>query len=1067
MALNENVWQVLKPLLVAQHEVALKKEEEFSAANKNLPTQAEERGAQEEQLQQARTLLERQRDEAQRPVREKLAAYADELMESEWDGGSFVTKENAPQFAADLLIYVRRKFFEAVDENHGVPLRQETDAPSALPGSNSDRHLTLEDMKWVYETKIKPITQRYSKEIFLCGACDVDRKHYALDAVIQHYAAKHTNNFSHGSAVVYWKADWPLEPPFDKKPISSPKNRQLDHSGVTPMYQRDLTRPQQFEPAFAVPEQKYPTRSTFGMTPEMAPRLLERYAPSVYSVDEELYQPRSFFVPVQSSNAVPTRGIYGVETARERIAYETYYGPKTPVSPAFSTHVLAATPYRGYAAEASRRPYPVPHYSASVVSPVAANGYGHPPPPAGRGSRLEPRPFPYQGQPSGLHQTQIADLAINAREIWDSTDGIDDLPDSIRTHVIIHHVVLRYHKQYANKPTLALFADALRNSSQMRPLIALDGLLCKACASQDGHNSNYDARLTKYSLLELLNHFQSSHTESSMSRVADTAFEVHIPDWIFDMVLLPDEHTIKSLIDSPGMTDAKLLLIATILPKCFPKPLPRLGRTPQSRTTIDSTTHTEALARPKTRPHSPSVAPDDACNFIPLDMPTNGTQSLAANLDQGQEELRPRVTEVVREDEYDPHRPAPTHAGPVPEYELQQPRPLYRAPVQAYDEQAFEDIVPPPYSIVEPSSPRNHYYGPRSSEVRSYEDPSRIRPYADNRYDAGVRHSRDALFATRQSRPILSSYVRYDAQQSPAAPISTTLRGQAVYEPRSFEVDRVHDRPRTPIEQVKVEAARTPTRNSITGTAQFLNGFDADGSPKDRPNTPNQASLPDRASNNASSHRSGRAAASVRHPRSRLDALERPGTGVSSRRGSPQRGLSRNGINARSRSPSVVPRDGPRLRVDEPRFRHPAHLPLESEPVQQLQYHDPRYLDRPIHQDERFAGNYEPLQRYRTRSPGRGQQDIPIRYIDARPIPRYFYPDETPYQQAGEEYVMPREGPRHLERRVVLEHYPEYVEDNAGYGRAIDDRDGRVYEAIPPPRRQARHDPYDDRQRYQ
>jgi len=79
------------------------------------------------------------------------------------------------------------------------------------------RKLTLENMKWVFDTKIKPYTENYRKELFLCNDCEA-LKFYGFEGVIQHYAAKHTSALSLGSIVVHWKSEWPVYPPFNPEP---------------------------------------------------------------------------------------------------------------------------------------------------------------------------------------------------------------------------------------------------------------------------------------------------------------------------------------------------------------------------------------------------------------------------------------------------------------------------------------------------------------------------------------------------------------------------------------------------------------------------------------------------------------------------------------------------------------------------------------------------------------------------------------------------------------------------------------------------------------------------------
>jgi hypothetical protein len=76
--------------------------------------------------------------------------------------------------------------------------------------------LVLENMKWVFDTKIKPLTD--SKELFLCNGCEYNPRFYSFESVLQHYAAKHTNTLSNGAIVVNWRAEWPEHPPFKPEP---------------------------------------------------------------------------------------------------------------------------------------------------------------------------------------------------------------------------------------------------------------------------------------------------------------------------------------------------------------------------------------------------------------------------------------------------------------------------------------------------------------------------------------------------------------------------------------------------------------------------------------------------------------------------------------------------------------------------------------------------------------------------------------------------------------------------------------------------------------------------------
>jgi hypothetical protein len=170
-----------------------------------------------------------------KPVREKIDNYADEIIRTDWRNGDAVNEANCPQFAADVLVYVRKRFFEVLAHEdamlmaRGLPLRLDS-------AGETTRKLTLENMKWVFEAKVKPITDHFRKELFLCGVCDNPTKFYTLDAVIQHFAAKHTSSFSMGAAVVYWKAEWPESLPFDPRPSASRHVQQFSGFNPTATY---------------------------------------------------------------------------------------------------------------------------------------------------------------------------------------------------------------------------------------------------------------------------------------------------------------------------------------------------------------------------------------------------------------------------------------------------------------------------------------------------------------------------------------------------------------------------------------------------------------------------------------------------------------------------------------------------------------------------------------------------------------------------------------------------------------------------------------------------------------
>jgi hypothetical protein len=847
MALNEGAWEVLKPRLVAQREMAEKREEEQRAANQHLQAKAEERRQQEAQLAEARENLNREWEEMQKPVREKINNYADEIIRADWRDGDAVNEANCPQFAADVLMHVRKRFFEVLAHEdamlmaRGLPLRLDS------PGETT-RKLTLENLKWVFESKVKPFTDHHRKELFLCSVCDNPTKFYALDAVIQHYAAKHTSSLSMGTAVVYWKAEWPEHPPFDPRPSASRHVQQF--SGFTPgaaysdrnvppmsglerynhhpshnyyapqdQYSYHNTSPQMLHSA---PTHTYQSSMQFQTFPHQSSPLVEQFQA----------QPESFgYGQHRSSIQPPPRRLYEIA--------QNQYQP--PSSPAFS-------PYQPYPQSAS--------YAESVLRPNSslshAAQYGPPPPAWGSGASqhmppVTTRPVPLgpPGQPSGIYQVQIEELARTARDIWDRTSGIKDMPSSVRLKVIMDHVIIRFSERFTNEPNLALFTDALNNNSGMKPVRSLSGLSCKACTPppyldypqtsnrEEGEHPppnllhDYSQPKTRveelHTLPTLLAHFQSTHVEQSGTRVVQqTGVEFPRLDWKFDMVKLPADCIIRDLMYAPGIDYQKLSLIATVLPNYFPSPLPKIEAVSNPDTvhadvedgdehhTIhdharlqDGSSHTSP--RKTTNPSTPShatgarpevleVTVDNFPKFV--DSPMHGA---------------PRPTEPAGEDEYDPHRPAPAYSTSlhvVQTREFAQPRSNLQYEVARSSH--------PVETINNRASYANSSYRLISGvpQLALQDDGYRVRPLTDIPYQT---HNDSGLDGSYSSRPKSGQYL-------PPRP-SGGARDET-YGLQPAEIDsRENDIAGHPKETER-EPPSSPPLESMNAAEQFLNDFD-------------------------------------------------------------------------------------------------------------------------------------------------------------------------------------------------------------------------------------------------
>lgn len=539
-------WEILKPRLLSQREVAERREQERIEQDKILQAKSEERRQQEAQLKEAKELLDKEWDDVQKPIRERMATYADEIIREGWREGEGVTKDKCPKFAADVLMYVRKRFYsdlakeDALTRSLGKPIEEDRQ------GSPPKRKLILENMKWIFDQKIKPLTDPHQKELFLCNGCENNTKYYGFEGVVQHYAAKHTSVLSLGSVVVHWRAEWPEQPPFHPNP--------------------DAARALMFampRPTMGQPHLGY--QGNPDVYPQMSPAPYRRTPYGTpYAYGSGPYRPPS---PAGSQYYPPQQGNYAYP------APQPGYPPSGPFDPHAQPpppNPVYGSPYPGqgypppYPAPDARppmppAPYPAPYGSQPHVPPFAPPFSGNPHVPRPGAPPANTHKGNPNGQAFGFYQSQVDELAKHARAIWNATSGIKDFPHNVRAHILLHHVVLRFADRFGHEPPLALFSDALNTHPQMKPLRNLCGLVCKTCPSTNHPRRGRGHDRKPFSLLAVVSHFLSVH----LSR------DDPPPDWKTEMVALPDDATISALSQTPGMDEAKFQLLAAAFPWVF------------------------------------------------------------------------------------------------------------------------------------------------------------------------------------------------------------------------------------------------------------------------------------------------------------------------------------------------------------------------------------------------------------------------------------------------------------------------------------------------------------------
>lgn len=674
--LTDQAWQVLKPRLLAQRDEAERREHEKFQQSQILSAKFEERRQQEAQLKDTKERLEREWEEIQAPVRDRLALYADSLIDSKWRRGKSITKDTSPKFAADVLIHVRQRFYDYVASEDAAACAAGELIRLDPPNGPPTRRLILENMKWLFDSKIKPLTEHFQKELFLCHDCEGNFKFYGFEGVIQHYAAKHTTSLSMGSVVVYWRAEWPEHPPFHPNPTAAKAHHYLIPTPMSTSMQGQYGRPSH------IPHPPY--GNGFGPTTDPGPQYVPppysyaQYSPAPYRAGypghagEGPYQPPPTHYPYsqggQESTAYQPPGSYGSgfsgpENRGSGIAnsHSRYTGPPYGQPP--QGYVTSPYPNRSYPGLPQNQQ--MEYLGNNVVYPIHTQDPGSVPI---RAPTFLPRPLPHQrgpdesvrtgpGQMPDLYQLQMDEMAQHARDIWFGTSGIKDIPSSVRISVVIHHVVARFEAKYTNAPSLAMFIDGLEHRPLMKPLRGLNGLACKTCvatgnvpgATTHSHPQLLVGERKLFTLPHLLNHFRTAHIE----RTRPIAL-----DWKHDMIELPRDSVIADLIHAPGMDDSKLHLIAWAFPSAFPPPLPRIGAAgntgpvpvysegslQQNKSPMPS--REPFLEDLPTTPHRPNIKPEDWAQDRAYDTSRPVSRPII------------RSSEPPGDDEYDPHRPA-------------------------------------------------------------------------------------------------------------------------------------------------------------------------------------------------------------------------------------------------------------------------------------------------------------------------------------------------------------------------------------------------------------------------
>lgn len=519
--LDDNAWGLLKPRILAQRQEAELREKEKTANSRALQERLERNKEGVVVSKEPWEVTDKDWDDIQGPLRARISKFADEIIRDGWSDGDKVKKKNSPQFAADVLLYVRKRFYAEVAKDAAAAVAAGLEPVLDPPEGPWTQKLTLENMKWIFDVKIKSHTEPYRKELFLCNGCVGNVKFYGFEGVVQHYAAKHTSALSVGSVVVHWRTEWPEVPPFSPDPRlpeiprhSQPPGTSLSSTAVQP----------------------YATYGAYHSGPPAG------YPTPSYGAPAPSHQ----FVSGQPSPFSPAN----------------VHDPRGPSAYAAPNHIPHYAQDGGYASYPPRPSYGTPNHPSDPpggyeYASSAPHGFNYGPYPVPRG------PYDKLQPPGGLYGTRLDTMIRVARDAWKKISGVKGLPPSVKICVVVHCIAKTFQDAFAEPAPLEMLIDGLSNQKEMRPIRNTNGLDCKACSM--GHSV---AEKTNFSLPQLVNHFNKAHIEGLVSQGLPPM------DWRIEMILLPDMSVLQGLKRILENHRPAYELVASTLPWAFKEEQP-------------------------------------------------------------------------------------------------------------------------------------------------------------------------------------------------------------------------------------------------------------------------------------------------------------------------------------------------------------------------------------------------------------------------------------------------------------------------------------------------------------
>jgi hypothetical protein len=524
--LDDHAWALLKPRLLAQRVEAELREKQSCINPQTLGESFPMREADKKPAREPREVTDQEWDDIQGPVRARISEYADEIIEG-WNNGAKVKRKNCPQYAADVLLYIRKRFYAEVAKDTAAIIAVGKKPIVEPPEGPWTQRLTLENMKWVFDVKVKPRTEPMRKELFLCNGClggNGVLKFFGFEGVLQHYAAKHTVALSLGNVVVHWRAEWPEVPPFSPDPLAKEKAYYDNEPSNSLTSNVPIQQPySSFQPG----------------TPA-------GYALPFYGAEAP---PFSYY---SSRPPMPPLSVYGQNSAHD-------YGPS------YST-----TAYYDPPAYPS---YPGP-FSSGIVhsSQRQSNSYTAPtvsvPNPSDCGSYTNYYDSNNVASIGSTQQNQLESFIKSTQSVWSKIGHYKKIPPAVRAYVAIYHANKLFEETESEILPLSMFIEATSKNKKLRSLRALNGVSCKACNDEN-----------IFHVPQLARHFKTEHVEKPRHQG-----RAHM-DWRTEMIKLPENERMAGLEIKTRGDSVLYTLVKEALPWAFEQAfIDKYGLKPVQRT---------------------------------------------------------------------------------------------------------------------------------------------------------------------------------------------------------------------------------------------------------------------------------------------------------------------------------------------------------------------------------------------------------------------------------------------------------------------------------------------------